>query len=140
MPPFSRTRQPAEGLRLLAAAARPAPDGAAAGLLQGGDDQCERLCPAAVGREAVSPLEIHRIVRRQRDELGDIDAVAARFLERLERLERLELLELLGSEHHVLIFRELVPLDDLLAADHLAFLDADVLLLQARAVLAVQEM
>ena len=131
MPPFSRTRQPAEGLRLLAAAARPAPDGAAAGLLQGGDEQCERLCPAAVGREVVSPLEIHRIDRRQRDELGDIDAVAARFLERLERL---------GSEHHVLIFRELVPLDDLLAADHLAFLDADVLLLQARAVLAVQEM
>ena len=137
MPPFSRTRQPAEGLRLLAAAARPAPDGAAAGLLQGGDDQCERLCPAAVGREAVSPLEIHRIDRRQRDELGDIDAVAARFLERLERLERLELL---GSEHDVLIFRELVALDDLVAADHLAFLDADVLLLQARAVLAVQEM
>jgi hypothetical protein len=47
-------------------------------------------------------------------------------------------LDLLGRELHVLVLGELVALDHLVALDDRAVLDADVLLLQARAAALVQ--
>ena len=43
-----------------------------------------------------------------------------------------------GVKTHVLVLGELVALDDVVLRDHVVFLGADVLLLQARAALLVQ--
>ncbi len=82
------------------------------------------LGAALVGREVVGLVEVHRIDRRERHELGDVGHVRAGFLHRLQ---------LLGREDHVLVLGEFVALDHVLARDRDLFLDAEVLLLQARA-------
>ena len=67
----------------------------------------------------------------ERDELSDIDVVAASLL---------QCLQLLGCEHHILVLCEFVALDDLLPGDHSLLVQANILLLQAGAVLRMQEM
>ena len=88
------------------------------------------LGAALVGREVVGLVEVHRVDRFERHELGDLGHVRAGLLHRLQ---------LLGREHHVLVLREFVALDHVLARDRHFFLDADVLLLQPRAAGLVQQ-
>ena len=82
------------------------------------------LRAALVGREVVRLVEVDRVDALDRDELGDLDHVGARLLQRLQ---------LLGREDDVLVLGELVALDRVLARHDDAFLGADVLLLEARA-------
>ena len=83
----------------------------ATGLLERGGEQPVRAIAALVGAEVVDFLEVFAIDLRQRDELDDVD--------RLRRL-LLERLELFGREDDVLVLRELVPLDGLVARDDLS--------------------
>ena len=85
---------------------------------------------ALVGAEVIDLVEIAPLDLLGLHELGDVDRVRGRGLERLE---------LLGLEQHVLILRELVALDDLLARHDLAACATDQLLLDARAVLLVDQ-
>src|SRR6185295_3027857 len=92
-------------------------------------EQAVRLVRALVGREVVRLVEVHRIDRLDRHELRDLHRVRAGLFERLDLFRR---------ELHVLVLGELVALDHLVALDDRAVLDADVLLLEARAALLVQ--
>ena len=114
----------AEHHDVLLAARRPASERAAPGFLQRFREQRVRLRAALVGREVVGLVEVHRVDARDRDELGDLDHVGARLLQRLQLFRR---------EDDVLVLGELVALHRVLARHHDAFLGADVLLLQARA-------
>src|SRR6185312_3528674 len=109
---------------------RPTGDSASPALTQRGHEQRKGLSPTLVRRQIVGPLEINRIDGGERHELRDVDTVTAGLLQRLQ---------LLGSEHHVLVLGELVALDDLLPPDHLLLLLANILLLQPRAILRMQQ-
>ena len=93
---------------VLLAARGPAADRAAVGLAQRLREQRVRLRPALVGREVVGLVEEYRVDGLDRHEFRDVRGVGAGLLQRLQ---------LLGREHHVLVLRELVALDHVLARD-----------------------
>jgi len=86
---------------------------------------------ASLGRpQVVDFLKVFAIDLCQRDEFQDIDRARRLLLERLELVRR---------EDDVLILREFVALDGVVAADNLVVvLGTDVLLLEARTALLVQ--
>src|SRR5262245_59893167 len=88
-----------------------------------------RLVAALVRPEEIRPLEVDRIDRLERHELGDVDHL---------RGVALELLQLVVGDPHILVLRELVAAHERRAIHDLVVHRAEGLLLDARAALGVQ--
>ena len=99
-------------------------------LLERRGQQTIRAIAALVRAEIVDFVDIFAVHRRERHELDDVDRARRLFLERLE---------LVGREHDVLVLRELVALDRVVARDDfVVVLRADVLLLEPAVALLVE--
>ena len=99
------------------------------GVLERLREEAIRAIAALVGAEVVDLLDVLAVDRGERDELDDVDHTRRLLLQRLQ---------LFGAEDDVLILGELVALDGVIAADRVAVLGADVLLLEPRPTLFVQ--
>ena len=75
------------------------------------DQQRVGALGALVGAEVVGMVEVDRVDVVEVDEVEDLDRA---------RLLRVDLLELVLGDHHVLLGRDLVALDDVLVGDLLA--------------------
>jgi hypothetical protein len=115
--------------QVLLAAGRILSERGASGILERRGEQTICAVASLVGPQVVDLIEILAIHFRQRDELHDVDHAGRFFLQRFY---------LLGAQHHVLILRELVALDGVVARHHLIVLRTGVLLFQSRAALFVQ--
>jgi hypothetical protein len=82
------------------------------------------------GTQEIGPVEVEGVDLRGGHELHDLDRLGGFLGKRLE---------LVLGERDVLVLGELVALDHLIAGHDVAVLGADVLLLQLRPALAVQE-
>ncbi|MFT3917466.1 MAG: hypothetical protein QM704_26290 [Anaeromyxobacteraceae bacterium] len=115
---------------VLLAAGGVARDRGLAALLEREREELVGLAAALVRAEVVGLLEVDRVDLGGGHELGDVDRLGRDLVERLQ---------LLAREGDVAVLRELVALHHLVAFDLLAVLRARVVLLQARAVLRVEQ-
>ena len=115
---------------VLLAARRPAAERTALRLAQRLGEKRIGLGAALVGREVIGFVEVHRVDGLDRHEFADVRRAGAGFLQSFQ---------LLGREHHVLVLGELVAFDHVFARDRDLFLDAEILLAQARAARLVQQ-
>jgi hypothetical protein len=106
------------------AAGRPTRHSTTFSVLQCFIQQAVGFCAALVGREVVGLVEVHRIDGLDGHELGDVDRVGADLFHGFD---------FFAAELDVLVLGELVALHHVVALDHLAILETDVLLFQARA-------
>ena len=98
-------------------------------LLQRLGEQLVRAVRALVRPQVPAVLEVQRVHAGERHELGDLHRLGGGLLERLQ---------LLGGEEHVLVTRELVALDQVVAGHDLVVHRAPELLLDAALALVVE--
>ncbi|MNT01763.1 hypothetical protein D3C72_1362440 [compost metagenome] len=115
---------------VLLALPRPFGQRAGPGLAHGLGQQVVRLGAALVRAQIVGLVVVDRVDRAGGHEGDDVDGLLRGFLQRAE---------FLGLEGHIAVFLELVALDHVGALHHHVFLQADVLLAQARSAALVQQ-